>query len=70
MSILKLIKVPAILVAAALTTLGGRWTATRPTPIDPALSGHVLVEIQKTGDTPPAYPRRPGVPAKRPLRER
>jgi 16S rRNA (guanine527-N7)-methyltransferase len=27
----------------------------------------VLVLVEKTAPTPPAYPRRPGIPAKRPI---
>ena len=33
-------------------------------------SGRVLVVVAKVGSTPDRYPRRPGIPAKRPLEER
>lgn len=34
----------------------------------PGLEGHVMVEIQKVDQTPPNYPRRPGIPERRPLK--
>ena len=50
----------------ALGTLGG--SALRVTPVAlPSLSGHLLVEVRKQSPTPPGFPRRSGVPAKRPL---
>lgn len=33
----------------------------------PSLSGSRLIEFEKTGKTPPAYPRQPGLAAKKPL---
>lgn len=50
----------------ALAPLGGTLREVTPVPL-PELPGHVLVRVEKTGETPAAYPRRPGVPAKRPL---
>lgn len=51
----------------ALTVLGGTvkgvkevWLGSRP-------QSHHLIIIQKTQSTPSGYPRRPGIPAKRPL---
>ncbi len=41
-----------------------------PAVIEDALPGGIrrmIVVIEKTGATPPGYPRRPGIPAKRPL---
>lgn len=52
--------------ARAATELGGTIGAITPVPI-PGLENHVLIRINKTGDTPPHYPRRPGIPTKRPL---
>jgi 16S rRNA (guanine527-N7)-methyltransferase len=52
--------------ARAATELGGTLRDVAPTTV-PGLDGHVLVRIDKTGDTPEKYPRRPGVPTKRPL---
>ena len=43
------------------------WTRT-PTSLDlPGLAGHGLVVGEKYGPTPGEYPRRPGLPRKRPL---
>jgi 16S rRNA (guanine527-N7)-methyltransferase len=53
-------------VAAAGTALGacgGRILATERLPDSPL----TLVLVEKTAPTPPAYPRRPGLPARRPL---
>jgi len=50
----------------AATLLGG-GPVTRTPVLVPALAGHILVQIEKTGKTPTAYPRRPGTPAKQPL---
>lgn len=52
--------------ARAATALGGALGAITPVSI-PGLEGHVLIRIEKTGDTPDKYPRRPGIPTKRPL---
>ncbi len=53
--------------AAATAVLGGRLRGVREVNIK-GLDGHVLVVLEKTAATPAAYPRRPGIPAKRPLR--
>jgi 16S rRNA (guanine527-N7)-methyltransferase len=50
----------------AAAELGGTIRATEPVPI-PELGGHVLIRIDKTGDTPAKFPRRPGIPTRRPL---
>ncbi|HEU5318087.1 MAG TPA: 16S rRNA (guanine(527)-N(7))-methyltransferase RsmG [Chloroflexota bacterium] len=50
----------------ALEALGGRLTCVREVRHD-ALPNRVLVEVAKVGRTPGEYPRRPGLPAKKPL---
>ena len=51
----------------AIVTLGGRVKEIRPVAI-PGLEGaRHLVVLEKVSPTPPNYPRRPGMPAKRPL---
>ncbi len=52
---------------AATAVLGGRLRGVREVNIE-GLEEHVLVVLEKTAATPAAYPRRPGMPAKRPLR--
>jgi len=53
----------------ALGKLGG--SSLRVTPVAlPLLPERLLVEARKRWPTPPAYPRRPGVPTKQPLGER
>jgi 16S rRNA (guanine527-N7)-methyltransferase len=50
----------------ALGTCGGRIVSAEPLPFStPPLR---LVLVQKIAPTPAVYPRRPGIPAKRPLR--
>jgi 16S rRNA (guanine527-N7)-methyltransferase len=53
--------------AHALEVLGGRLQEIRPVML-PGLEGprHLIV-VKKVVATPERYPRRPGVPAKRPL---
>ncbi|MBN2100185.1 MAG: 16S rRNA (guanine(527)-N(7))-methyltransferase RsmG [Dehalococcoidia bacterium] len=51
----------------AMGILGGYLKTVRQVPIK-GLEHHLLVVLEKTSPTPPAYPRRPGTPAKRPLR--
>ncbi len=51
----------------AVGLLGGRLKEVIPVGIE-GLEGHVLVVLEKMTATPAAYPRRPGLPAKRPLR--
>lgn len=50
----------------ALALLGGQTIAIEPVVI-PQLERRTLVVIEKNAPTPDAYPRRPGVPSKRPL---
>jgi 16S rRNA (guanine527-N7)-methyltransferase len=51
--------------ADALRLCGGEVAAVPALDVpDPA---PILVLVRKTGETPDAYPRRPGIPAKRPL---
>jgi 16S rRNA (guanine527-N7)-methyltransferase len=51
----------------AIVTLGGRVKDIQPVTV-PGLDGvrHMVV-LEKVSPTPPKYPRRPGMPAKRPL---
>ena len=60
---------PADVAAAApvAQTLGGAPPEIVPVAVPPLADGRVLVLVEKTRPTPPAYPRRPGIPAKRPL---
>jgi 16S rRNA (guanine527-N7)-methyltransferase len=51
----------------AIHLLGGRLTQITPVEIPAVAETHYLVEIEKIAATPPQYPRRPGMPAKRPL---
>ena len=50
----------------AVDILGGKLKSVREVTIK-GLEQHLLVVLEKTSMTPPAYPRRPGIPAKRPL---
>ncbi len=58
----------------ALEICGGRILSAQPLPSPPPSlrSGQALpltlVLVEKVGPTPAAYPRRPGIPARRPLR--
>jgi 16S rRNA (guanine527-N7)-methyltransferase len=58
------VEVPAA--GRALDLLGGRLSEVRPVDL-PELPNRVLVVIDQERPAPGAYPRRPGVPAKRPL---
>jgi 16S rRNA (guanine527-N7)-methyltransferase len=51
----------------ALRILGGHLEKVIPVELPQVPETHYLVVIQKTAATPPQYPRRAGVPAKRPL---
>lgn len=52
--------------AGAIATLGGELR--RQVPVNlPGVEGRQLLVIVKTSPTPQRYPRRPGVPTKRPL---
>jgi 16S rRNA (guanine527-N7)-methyltransferase len=53
--------------AYAVSRLGGRLREIKTVVLDELPEGNELVIIDKTSPTPPAYPRRPGRPAKRPL---
>jgi 16S rRNA (guanine527-N7)-methyltransferase len=50
----------------ALELLGGRLVAIQPAGV-PALPNRVLVIVEQVAEAPERYPRRPGMPAKRPL---
>ena len=52
---------------AAISLLGGGTLEAQPVEATGLGDGRVLVVVPKGAPTPPAYPRRPGVPAKRPL---
>lgn len=53
---------------AALGFLGGRLSAVQPVEMPGLESPRHLVIIEKVAPTPERFPRRPGLPAKRPLR--
>jgi len=61
-------RIDAELAAAepAIRILGGRIAAVEPVEL-PGAERLSLIIIDKIGNTPPEYPRAPGVPAKRPL---
>ncbi len=52
---------------AAVQRLGGRLAATRPVALPGVAETRYLVVYDKVTPTPPAYPRRVGVPSKAPL---
>jgi 16S rRNA (guanine527-N7)-methyltransferase len=51
----------------AIGVLGGRLREVEPVELSEFADGRQLVVIDKVSPTPPKYPRRPGIPAKRPL---
>ena len=51
----------------AVAELGGRLGEVRPVTMDMADGDGALVVLEKASPTPKTYPRRPGIPAKRPL---
>jgi len=51
----------------ALSILGGHVTRIVPVELPQVAETHYLVTIEKNAATPPKYPRRAGVPTKRPL---
>lgn len=53
--------------AEALNVLGGRLTAAHQVGVTGLTDNRVLLVVEKVKPTPPVYPRRPGVAAKRPL---
>jgi len=52
----------------AIDLLGGSFNRTVPVDIEGLRDDRCLVVIEKVGATQPNYPRRPGVPARRPIR--
>ena len=53
--------------ARAIEILGGRLGEVKPVELSEFGDERHLVVIDKVAPTPPKYPRRPGIPAKRPL---
>ena len=53
--------------AAALDALGGRLGVIHPVQLSRLNDGRVIVTVDKVEPTPERYPRRPGMPVKRPL---
>jgi 16S rRNA (guanine527-N7)-methyltransferase len=53
---------------AALRRLGGQLKQVLPVELPGVVETRYLVVFEKTAATPPAYPRRPGVPGKQPLK--
>ncbi len=53
---------------AALHACGGLLESLRPLDVPGAEIPPTLVVVRKTSNTPERFPRRPGIPAKRPLR--
>lgn len=51
----------------ALETLGGRIGQSYPVEVTGLNDGRIVLTVDKVGPTPDDYPRRPGMPAKRPL---
>jgi 16S rRNA (guanine527-N7)-methyltransferase len=51
----------------AITVLGGRRLKALPVDLPGLPEDRQLVRLAKERPTPPAYPRRPGVPAKHPI---
>lgn len=51
----------------AITTMGGILSEVRTVEVGQLLERRTLVVVDKVSQTPTRYPRRPGVPAKRPL---
>ena len=53
--------------ANALAELGGRIEKVVPVELEGLTDDRVVIAVEKTGPTPDRYPRRVGIPAKRPL---
>jgi 16S rRNA (guanine527-N7)-methyltransferase len=51
----------------AIDVLGGRLCDVKKVELEEFADNRVLVIIKKISATPPSYPRRPGIPAKRPI---
>jgi 16S rRNA (guanine527-N7)-methyltransferase len=52
----------------ALRRLGGQLRQIVPVELPGVVETRYLVVLEKVAATPPAYPRRPGLPSKTPLR--
>ena len=53
----------------AIATLGGFLSEIRPVELEGLKDNRMLVIIDKVKPAPPAYPRRPGIPARRPIKD-
>jgi 16S rRNA (guanine527-N7)-methyltransferase len=53
--------------ADAIEVLGGRMGKVHPVVITGLTDNRIVVAVDKIGSTPERYPRRPGIPSKRPL---
>jgi len=51
----------------AIEVLGGKLREVKPVELSEFADERFLVIIDKVAPTPPKYPRRPGIPAKRPI---
>ena len=51
----------------AIEVLGGKLREVRPVDVEGLRDGRVLVIVDKIKSSPPKFPRRPGLPKKRPL---
>jgi 16S rRNA (guanine527-N7)-methyltransferase len=51
----------------AIRLLGGRFTQIAPIELPHVAETHYLVVVEKVAATPPQYPRKPGLPSKKPL---
>jgi 16S rRNA (guanine527-N7)-methyltransferase len=51
----------------AMTLLGGRMAQLTPVELPHVAETHYLIVIEKIAATPPHFPRRPGIPSKKPL---
>ena len=51
----------------AIATMGGNLREVKPVELEGLQDNRCLVIIDKVKPTPPQYPRRPGMPAKRPI---
>ncbi len=52
---------------AAMSVMGGELVARRCVDLDGLRDGRVLLVVKRVGAVPARYPRRPGIPKKRPL---
>ena len=53
--------------ASALKTLGGKLREIIPVHLPEVAETHYLVVVEKVGATPREYPRKPGIPTRKPL---